>query len=135
MKNLNPEDNWDQLWSDYALRAAINPAQLMRFNWLESKLKAQYIHAEQVILDVGCGTGDLLVRLGKTYETRQLFGVDYSPVGVEIAKKKLPGLIARPLDLIKNVAALLDGERAASFVTCSEVLEHVDAPSLLMKNV
>lgn len=42
------------------------------------------------ILDLGCGTGELLLSLSRQKNNHQLYGVDVSPAMVASARKKLP---------------------------------------------
>ena len=77
------------------------------------------------LLDVGCGTGELLKQLAALYPQKQLTGVDLSEKMVEQARRKLPA----------QVTVLAgDGERlpfpAGSFdlVTCCDSFHHYPDP-------
>lgn len=41
------------------------------------------------ILDVGCGPGDILIRISEEFKELELYGVDPSPYMVNIARKKI----------------------------------------------
>lgn len=46
------------------------------------------LNENYVLLDVGCGTGEILNRIAGKYQNVQLYGIDISPKMLQIAKKK-----------------------------------------------
>lgn len=44
--------------------------------------------SDEKLLDVGCGTGEILNSLGKIYPNAGLYGIDISPQMIEVANKK-----------------------------------------------
>lgn len=70
------------------------------------------------ILDYGCGTGQLLEKLQKTYKEKEIYGIDISDKALDYCRRK--GL--------SNVFNLKEVEPQANFfdlVICLDVLEHV----------
>jgi ubiquinone/menaquinone biosynthesis C-methylase UbiE len=53
-----------------------------------------YIHPELSVLEIGCGTGDLLAKLRATDKT----GIDFSPKMIEIAQKQYPEITFEVMD-------------------------------------
>lgn len=73
-----------------------------------------------VIVDIGCGTGSLLVRLGKAAPSAQLIGIDPDPVVLARARKKAvaAGLsVELHSGFARQVAELLEGRRPTKIVS------------------
>jgi SAM-dependent methyltransferase len=92
------------------------------------------------ILDIGSGQGELAIWLAQEFPKAEIRGVEYSAVGVdrsrEAAAEAQVGmrLSFRQRDLLQP-QILEDSERHwATVAICSEVLEHVDFPELLLAN-
>lgn len=83
------------------------------------------------VLDIGCGTGNILERLDKG----ELFGVDLSDFMLKIAAEKLQAVNVR---LFKGNAENLPREiKGIKFdkIVCSEVVEHIQRPDKLMDEI
>lgn len=74
----------------------------------------------RTVLDAGCGTGVLLQRISQRYPGLQLTGSEYSPQGIELARKRLPDAAFRTLDLSRGSL-----EEKFDLITCIDVLEHI----------
>jgi ubiquinone/menaquinone biosynthesis C-methylase UbiE len=81
--------------------------------------------ARKSILDVGCGTGDLVVSLARKIEDVEIVGIDMSADDIEIAKLKALKYNL-PLDIfhVQNGASLPFDNNSFDILTCIEVLEH-----------
>jgi trans-aconitate methyltransferase len=82
------------------------------------------------VLDAGCGTGVLLQQISQEYPRVQLTGSEYSPHGIEFARKRLPDVEFHALDLSK--ASL---QRKFDLITCIDVLEHIPDDRAALKNL
>ena len=125
-------DDWESHWADYAASASHNPAEGMRTELVRDLLDLGGAPAR--LLDIGCGQGDLLLALTGGRDDVEAVGVDTSRTGIEVARRKLPGarFIQRDLMSPDSPPEALSGW--ATHATCSEVLEHVDDPVLLLRN-
>lgn len=92
-------------------------------NTAQSTTKSGYI------LDVGCGNGIISMTLGR---------LGYQVLGVDVSKKAIQ--TARQNNNLKNVtfevidaANLVLPTEAYDIIICSEVLEHLDRPSALLR--
>jgi trans-aconitate methyltransferase len=123
-------DDWDRHWSEYAASAARNPAQAFRRRLILRRL-ADGPPPER-LLDIGSGTGDLAAELRKAFPRASLLGLELSREGVEIARKHVPEAVFLQRDLTQDEP---DPEHLgwATHAVCSEVLEHVDDPVLLLE--
>ncbi len=54
----------------------------------------------KIILDAGCGAGNGLVNLSKTFSPRKLYGIDISPREVQISRKRDVNAIVLLRDLV-----------------------------------
>jgi SAM-dependent methyltransferase len=130
-------DDWDAHWSRYDESVRENPAQEYRRRLIIDRLgRAGPPHR---ILDIGSGQGDLLASLRAQFPDAALVGVEMSAVGVARAQQRVPDarfvqrdLLASAPDLARDELADLAGW--ADVAVCSEVLEHVDEPVLLLAN-
>ncbi|MBX9897139.1 MAG: class I SAM-dependent methyltransferase [Qipengyuania sp.] len=73
-----------------------------------------------VIVDIGCGTGSLLVRVGKATPSTQLIGIDPDPAVLARAQTRFSaaGLsIELHIGFARQAAELLDGRRPTKIVS------------------
>lgn len=127
-----PRDDWDRHWTEYAESATQNPAQAMRRRVIRSLLRVPASGAR--ILDIGSGEGELLQEMRARYPSAELCGIDYSQYGVDVAKGKVPGATVLQRDLMSADPPPPELRGWATYAICSEVLEHVDEPQVLLSN-
>ena len=83
--------------------------------------------ANDVIVDVGCGTGSLLVRMGKIAPSARLVGIDPDPAVLARARRRIgeAGLsVELHIGFARQVAELLEGIRPTK-ITSSLVFHQV----------
>lgn len=80
------------------------------------------------VLDIGCGTGELLYELEKM--GCEVTGVDFDPEEIALGKKRFGLKRLFAADLFDFLEHCGDGFHV---ITCFEVLEHVDQPLRLLK--
>jgi SAM-dependent methyltransferase len=125
-------DDWDRHWIEYADAAEHNPAQRYRRRLVFDLLA---LGSEPTrVLDVGSGQGDFAAELQRRHPEAELFGLEVSESGIEIAKRKAPRAAFVQRDLTKEGDPDPGHARWASHAVCSEVLEHVDRPGDLIAN-
>ncbi len=83
------------------------------------------------ILDLGCGEGHLLRRIGQAIPGAKLVGLDYSRSAIANARKVVPQ--AQLLVADANQAPFPD--RSFDVVLCTNLWEHVEAPIALARDV
>jgi 3' terminal RNA ribose 2'-O-methyltransferase Hen1 len=86
------------------------------------------------VLDLGCGGGELLLRLAREAQFDRIVGIDISPDALRDARALLqaePGALAGRVDLVEASFAVPDA-RFAGFDAAAmvETLEHIDAHRL-----
>ncbi|WP_295132233.1 class I SAM-dependent methyltransferase [uncultured Reyranella sp.] len=88
--------------------------------WRSALVEQLHPDPADVIVDIGCGTGSLLVRVGKTAPSVQLIGIDPDPAVLERARKRFvdAGLsIELHVGFARQTAKLLDGRRPTKILS------------------
>ena len=90
---------------------------------------------DSVVLDVGCGSGDLLIDLGSL--SRTVIGIDHSATAVEeassrLAEARLDNVTVRVGDAVEFLTTI---DRKVDVVICSHILEHLDDPAGLVRSL
>lgn len=130
-------DDWDDHWTTFGDPALGNPA-----NDYRNRLVLRLLGTPDpgtTILDIGSGQGQLGILLQTTYPETQVVGIEYSSEGVRratlAARSAGLGALFVQRDLLKPAdSPLLDDVPKAALAVCSEVIEHVDDPELLLRN-
>ncbi|MFN0029655.1 MAG: class I SAM-dependent methyltransferase [Acidimicrobiales bacterium] len=126
------QDDWDSHWGDYASSATDNPAQAYRRTRVREELERT--GPVNRFLDIGAGQGDLLRFVADEFPAAELAGFELSHAGVAECVRKVPHARVVQRNLLVDVPVQEALQGWASHACCSEVLEHVDDPALLLRN-
>jgi len=123
MENINTSEYWDKK-IDYIERnkLKINGGEERR------KLISKFIKPNSLVLDIGCGAGDLLEYLDKLGIGLTLYGADISSVALFFANQKIP-----KAKFIQNNGQDRIELDNMDVIVMSHVLEHVDNPAVALK--
>ncbi len=135
MNVLRPVDDWDHHWNAFAETASLNPAQLYRRKLIFGLLGLEHAPRPVRVLDIGSGQGDFAAELKTAYPDAEVLGVDFSRVGVELSRRKVPTAVFLELQLLEAPDPPPEYTQWATHAVCSEVLEHLDEPEKLLVNV
>jgi trans-aconitate methyltransferase len=126
------QDDWSRHWRQYADSAQNNPAQAYRRKLILAHLAGTLPVAK--VLDIGSGQGDLAAQLRARYPEAEIRGLELSEVGVEIASRKVPSARFFQRDLLLPMEPPAEQASWATHAVCSEVLEHVERPDVLLRH-
>jgi SAM-dependent methyltransferase len=132
---VSPGDDWDKHWNAYADSASVNPAQAYRRQLILEALMLPTAPRPVRLLELGCGQGDFAQDLLAQNPDAELCGLDLAQKGVEIARRKVPNASFFQQDLTQPMAIPEQFRGWATHAVCSEVLEHVDDPVAVLRNV
>ncbi len=93
MSNNHPEHDYLPAAGHHALLPAYDlMSRIMGFRRTHDRLIAQAELADGMrVLEIGCGTGNVLARARRTHPNVELIGSDPDPAALERARHKLPG--------------------------------------------
>jgi SAM-dependent methyltransferase len=128
-------DGWNQHWDDYATAAAANPAQAYRRKLILHLLALGDAKAPVHALDLGSGQGDMARDLSLARPDADIVGLDLSASGGAIAQKKVPRGHFFQQDFTQPLKLDPRYHSWATHAVCSEVLEHLDDPVAMLRNV
>jgi SAM-dependent methyltransferase len=132
--NYVAQDDWDSHWQAYTEVAERNPSQRYRRHLVLSQLEKNGCGPGARILDIGSGQGDLALELHGRFPAAQITGLELSATGVEVSSRKVPSALFVQRNLLQPSDDLGPIRKWAQFAVCSEVLEHVDNPALLLRH-
>jgi len=128
-------DDWDQHWTSYAEAAAQNPAQTYRRKLVFGLLDLAGAQGQVRVLELGSGQGDFSRDLAVAFPQAEIAGLELSATGVEIAARKVANGRFFQCDMTRPVTPPPGLAGWATHAVCSEVLEHVDDPTAMLRNV
>jgi SAM-dependent methyltransferase len=129
-------DDWNRHWGTFGDAVAGNPATVYRSRLILGLLGS--VEPDAVVLEIGCGQGEFTLLLAETYPQADVRGIDNSGEGVvratQMARARGLSVTFAQRDLLQE-RELSDEDRGrATLAVCSEVLEHVDRPDVLLRN-
>jgi len=128
-------DEWDQHWSATAHVNALNPAQVYRRKLIFEALGLATAVGPVRLLELGSGSGEFARDVRRRRPDAEIVGLDLSSVGVELSQRNVPGARFFQQDFTQPMK-LDDGYRNwATHAVCSEVLEHIDDPVAVLRNI
>ncbi|HEY6475719.1 MAG TPA: class I SAM-dependent methyltransferase, partial [Polyangia bacterium] len=85
---------------------------------------------DETVVEIGCGEGELLARLGAWRPARRLYGFDVSREILEQARRHSGVTVA-----LQSAERLALRDQIADVVVASEVLEHLGDPAAALREI
>ena len=80
------------------------------------------------LLDIGCGLGDGPVFLKTNFPKAQMSGLEFSEIGIDVARQKSDKIYWHHLDILKD-----EIPDAYDYISIIRTLEHFDDPFAVVK--
>lgn len=128
-------EEWTEHWTNFARMTAHNPAQAYRRKLVFEHLGLERVRGPVRLLDMGSGTGEMARDVLSTRADASVLGLDCSASGVAMARRLVPQAMFSQQDFTQPCTLGQEYRGWATHAVCSEVLEHLDAPSEALRNV
>jgi 2-polyprenyl-3-methyl-5-hydroxy-6-metoxy-1,4-benzoquinol methylase len=122
-------DSYDEQWNRLHDFIQFNPGARHRRRLLEETLKQTNL-TQPTVIDAGCGLGFNVSAIISALPDSNITGIDFSATAIEGAARRFPNHHWKVVNL--NTPSELF---SADVVVCTEVIEHVDDPLLLLQNL
>jgi len=101
---------------------------LRKYDWDRYDIAEQLTHPGKIILDIGCGEGNLLFRLKDKFD--ELYGLDVAPSRLKEAEAKIKEIDPSKASKFKFIEGNADSplpfpNESFDVITCIAVMEHV----------
>lgn len=131
-------DDWDRHWLDFSAAAGLSPATRYRRR-LALRLFLQSMgedgrNTAARMLEIGSGAGQFAEEFLGAAPRAHFLGLELSRTGVDIASRRVPAARFVQRDLRAPAAPDDDLDFRATHALCSDVLEHLDDPCLLLRH-
>ena len=127
-------DDWDQHWDRFAEAAEIGPTPRYRSGLITGLLDFSPPGTSIRFLEIGSGMGDFAEGFCKSYSQARYLGIELSQKAVATSRERVPKAQFLQRDLLESVSPDQTIEYGATHAICSEVLEHLEEPSVLLRN-
>jgi SAM-dependent methyltransferase len=114
--------------------ATVNPGQTYRRKLVFELLGLDSAPRPVRLLEIGCGDGELSRDLTAAYPDIEVGGLDLSNTSVELAARKVPKGRFFQCDLSRPASPPSGLAGWATHAVCTEVLEHVDDATALLRH-
>lgn len=128
-------EQWEEHWRNFAAANRANPGQAYRRQLIFGLLERAGEAATGKLLDIGCGSGDLLADLAARYPDAELAGTDRSATGLQVSRQKVPAAHLAEADFESAATVPQNLHQWATHAVCSEVLEHLADPVAVLHAV
>lgn len=126
-------DRWAKIYDSFLFRIYFEPIYKRLIGIVEKKAGEVLLRGGK-FLDVACGTGEIIYRLGKEYPKSKFFGIDLSPEMIKKAKEKVKNE-NRIIFQVGTVDGIPFQDNTFDIVLCSEAFHHFEHPKRALKEM
>ena len=130
---MTKQDDWNRHWTDFSAAAELGPTPKFRRRLIFELLRLGPQDGVRM-LEVGSGTGEFAEEFCRRFPRSRFLGLELSSVAVESSKQRVPVAHFLQRDLLQPATTMAFRDFGATHAVCSEVLEHLDDPRLLLQN-
>ncbi len=127
-------DDWDRHWLDFSAAAELSPATRYRRRLALQLLAKTARNSAVRMLEIGSGAGQFAAEFLQQSPRVAFLGLELSRTGVDIASRRVPAARFLQRDLLAPAAPEDATGFDATHALCSDVLEHLDDPALLLRH-
>jgi SAM-dependent methyltransferase len=127
-------DDWDRHWLDFSAAAELSPATRYRRRLALQLLSKDRGQPPMRMLEIGSGAGQFAQEFLAATPRAQFLGLELSLTGIDIASRRVPAARFLQRDLLAPTAPGDSVDFRATHALCSDVLEHLDDPALLLRH-
>lgn len=127
-------DDWDQHWKEFGSAAEFGPTPKYRRQIILRLLGIGARDSWARVFEIGSGTGEFADLLLRRSPRIRYLGFELSRRGVEESARRVPSGTFIQRDLLEKLTVEHFADFNATHAVCSEVLEHLDDPKLLLQN-
>jgi SAM-dependent methyltransferase len=127
-------DDWDRHWLDFSATAELSPATRYRRRLAFRLVGIRWPDPSVRMLEIGSGAGQFAEEFLARAPRARFLGLELSRTGVEIAARRAPAARFLQRDLLAPLVACDSPDFGATHALCSDVLEHLDDPGLLLRH-
>jgi SAM-dependent methyltransferase len=134
MSAIPTPDSWEQHWERFGAAAESSPASRYRWRMILELLDLEHQPSGVRMLEIGSGTGKFAEDFYARSREGDYLGLELSRSGIALASRRVPQARFLQRDLLLEATPEQRVDFQATNALCSEGLEHVDDPLLLMRN-
>ncbi|MFW6046673.1 MAG: class I SAM-dependent methyltransferase [Candidatus Woesearchaeota archaeon] len=119
---LNEFDNYDEYWKQRGFSTPV----LNR-----AKIAEKYINRNSIILDIACGSGEVIQYPSRTKNPKKIIGIDISKEVIKTLKNK--GFEGKVIYIMSNEFIKFLKKEKFDYISMFQIIEHLPNPKKVIK--